>query len=74
MQEYGISRPQAYRYVQEAEKAGTALCVPEKKEAVMVKLPVGLINSVRRLSKKMKISISAITAEAIKVYLKRNGA
>jgi len=73
-EEYGISRPQAYRYVQEAGEIGKALRVPEEKEAVMVKLPIGLIKVIRRRSKKMKISISGIIAEAIRIYLKRNGA
>lgn len=71
--EYVISRPQAYRYVQEAGQLSKMLQVPEKKEALMVKLPVGLIKGVRRLSKKMKESISGIITEAIRVYLKRHG-
>lgn len=72
--ECGISRPQAYRYVQEAGKLSKTLQVPEGKESVMVKLPVSMINQVRRLSKKLKESISGIITEAISVYLKRHGA
>jgi len=72
--EYGISRPQAYRYVQEAGKLSKVLQIPEEKEAVIVKLPVSIIKEVRRLSKKIKESISGIIAEAISVRLKRYGA
>ena len=72
--ECGISRPQAYRYVQEAGKMSKALQVPDEKEAVMVKLPVRMIEEVRRLSKKMQESISGIITEAIRIYLKHNGA
>ena len=72
-EKYGISRPQAYRYVQEAAQIGKTLQVPEEKEAVMVKLPVGLIKEVRRLSKRLEESISGIITEEIRVYLKRHG-
>lgn len=72
--EYGISRPQAYRYVQEAGKLSKVLQIPEGKEAVIVKLPVSIIKEVRRLSKKIKESISGIITKAISVYLKRYGA
>ena len=72
--ECGISRPQAYRYVQEAGKLSKALQIPEGKEAVIVKLPMSIIKEVRRLSKKIKESISGIITEAIRVYLKRHGA
>lgn len=72
--EYGISRPQAYRYVQEAGKLSESLRIPEGKEAVIVKLPLSIIKEVRRLSKKIKESISGIITEAISVYLKRYGA
>jgi hypothetical protein len=73
-QEYGLSRPQAYRYVREAGRLSKTLPIPEKKEAMMVKLPIGLIKGVRRLSKKMKESISGIITEAIRAYLRRHGA
>ena len=73
-EEYGISRPQAYRYVKEAERAGKALRVPEVKEAVMVNLPRSMSRHVRRLRTKRKGSISGIVAESLEVYLKRHGA
>ncbi len=73
-EECGISRPQAYRYVQEAGKLSKELQIPEGKEAVIVKLPVSIIKEVRRLSRKIKESISGIITEAISVYLKRHGA
>ena len=72
--EYGISRPQAYRYVQEAGNLSKMLQIPDEKEAVIVKLPVSVIKEVRKLSKKIKESISGIITEAIRVYLKRHGA
>jgi len=60
--------------VQEAGKLSKALRIPEGKEAVIVKLPMSIIKEVRRLSKKIKESISGIITEAISVYLKRYGA
>ncbi|MFC1566637.1 hypothetical protein ACFL4A_02225 [bacterium] len=72
-EEYGISRPQAYRYVQEALIRGQAMEIPEEKEAVIIKLPISLIKVVRGLSRKMKINISYIVTEALKGYIKENG-
>lgn len=73
-EEYGISRPQAYRYVKEAERAGKALRVPEAKEVMRVKLPKSMSSHVRRLGRTRKGSISGIVAESLKDYLKRHGA
>lgn len=72
--EYGISRPQAYRYVQEAQRLGKKTVeVPEAKEAVIVQLPLSMSKHVRRLRKKGKGSISGIMADSLKAYLKRHG-
>lgn len=71
--EYGISRPQAYRYVKEAERLGKTLPVPEEKEVVVVKLPVSMSAEVRRLKRKGKGSVSGIMAKSLEAYLKRHG-
>lgn len=72
--EYGISRPQAYRYVKAAERAGNTLRVPEEKESLTVRLPVSVGRRVRRLKKRQKESISGVMAESLSVHLKRHGA
>lgn len=71
--DYGISRPQAYRYVQEAQKLGKAVPVPEAQEAVVVQLPVSMSQCVRRLKRKGRGNLSRIMAESLAAYLKRHG-
>ena len=71
--ERGISRPQAYRYVQEAQKLGKIVQIPEAREAVVVQLPVSMSKRVRHLRRKGKGSISGIMAESLKAYLRRHG-
>lgn len=71
--EYGVSRPQAYRYVIEAAKIEKALPIPEQKEVVTIKLPVKIINRVRRLGRVWRESISMIVTKSLGVYLRANG-
>lgn len=71
--EYGTSRPQAYRYVKEAERVGKTSQVPEEKESLTVKLPLSVGRRVRELKRRQKESISGIMAESLKVHLKRHG-
>lgn len=71
--EYGISRPQAYRYVQEAGRLKKPVTVPEEKEMVVVKLPVSMVKRIQMLKMKKKASIVGIITEALGIYLKKNG-
>jgi len=71
--ERGISRPQAYRYVQEAQKHGKTVEVPEAQEAIMVQLPMSMIKRVRRMKRNGKGSLSGIMAASLAAHLKRHG-
>ena len=72
--EYGVSRPQAFRYVQEAEKLGVPVTVPEEeKEMIVVKLPMSIVKRLRMLKRKKKESIVGIITESLGIYLKENG-
>jgi hypothetical protein len=72
--EYGVSRPQAFRYVQEAGRLGVPVTVPEEeKEMIVVKLPLSIVNRMRMLKRKKKESIVGILTEALGIYLKENG-
>lgn len=55
---YGISRRQAYRYLQQAQTAGAPLPVPEAKGVFTVKLPVSLIRQVRQQARRERGGIS----------------
>ena len=67
--EYGISKRQAYRYVQEARVAGKEVPVPEKKTAFTVKLSQSLIQALRQCAKSTGQSLSEIVTEALEAFL-----
>lgn len=73
MEQYGVSRRQAYRYIQEAQKAKHTLPIPEKKVVFTVKLPISLVACIRQHASSTGESISNIVAQALKVFLKRKG-
>jgi hypothetical protein len=66
---YGISRRQAYRYVQEAQKIGTHIPIPEPKVAFTVKLAPNLIQMLRQYSERSGLSLGEIVARALETFL-----
>lgn len=68
---FGISQRQAYRYVQEAEKATRLLAIPEPKIVFTVKLPISLVQRLREFAKSKRQSISDVTARALERILNR---
>ena len=69
MNKYGVSKRQAYRYVQEAQKTEQELPVPEQKIVFTVKLPVSLILRVRERAQASGQSISNLTTDALERFL-----
>lgn len=66
---YGLSRRQAYRYLQQARQAAAPVPVPEKKAVFTVKLPGGLIAQVRRQARGRRGSISLWVEQALRASL-----
>lgn len=71
-EQYGISRRQAYRYLNEATKVGAELPIPDQKMAFTVKLSQNLIKSLRAYAKKSGKSLSEIVTQSLEVFL-QNG-
>ena len=67
--QYGISKRQAYRYVQEARLTGKEVPIPEKKIAFTVKLSRSLIQALRQCAKSTGQSLSEIVTEALETFL-----
>jgi hypothetical protein len=61
----GLSRRQAYRYLQQAQNAGGPLLIPEAKNVFTVKLPVSLIRQVRQQARREGRAISQWVAGAL---------
>jgi hypothetical protein len=68
---YGISRRQAYRYLQEAQTTPGPVPVPEAKGVFTVKLPVSLIRQVRQQARRERGGISQLVAAALRRALNR---
>ena len=67
---YGVSRRQAYRYLQQAQTTPGPLPVPEAKGVFTVKLPVSLIQKVRQQSRRERGAISQWVETALRRSLK----
>jgi hypothetical protein len=63
---YGLSRRQAYRYLQQAQQASGPLPVPEEKAVFTVKLSRRLITDVRQQSRREGCSISLWVDRALR--------
>ncbi len=71
-EQYGLSKRQAYRYIQEAGKIGIEIPIPDHKIAFTVKLSKKLVQELREYSKKSGKSLSEIVTQSLEVFL-QNG-
>ena len=69
---YGISKRQAYRYINEASKIGAKIPIPDQKIAFTVKLSQSLIQALRVYASKSGKSLSEIVTQSLEVFL-QNG-
>ena len=63
---FGISRRQAYRYLQQAQSTRGPVPVPESKKVFTVKLSVGLIREVRQQARRGGGTISQWVETALR--------
>src|SRR3989304_4325521 len=73
MEQFGVSRRQAYRYIQEAQRRRHAMPVPEEKVVFTVKLPKSLVALIRRFSNSSGDSLSTVVTQALRAFLRRRG-
>jgi predicted HicB family RNase H-like nuclease len=73
VKEFKISERQAFRYLKSAENISEPLVVPEKKLVFTVKLPISLIQRIRKKAKDSGHSLSSLVAEALETFLKTGG-
>ena len=69
--EYGISKRQAYRYLEAAQRRDTPLPIPESRVVFIVKLPEGLVEALRQHAAHTRKSLGAVVAHALEAYLGR---
>jgi len=73
MDQFGVSRRQAYRYIQEAQRIKRKMPIPEQKVVFTVKLPKSLLSLIRQFANSTGESLSSIVTQALKAFLKRMG-
>ena len=71
MQTYGMSRRQAYRYLQQAQAQGQPVAIPARKIAFTVKLPVDLIHALRTRAAVSEQSLSQLVTQALEGFLRK---
>ncbi len=68
---YGMSKRQAYRYLQEAQAQRQPLPIPEQKIAFTVKLPPAIVEEARQHARHYEQSLSHLVEQALAAYLQR---
>jgi hypothetical protein len=70
--QYGISKRQAYRYIQEAKMIKKDVPIPDTKIAFTVKLSQNLIQTLRQHAKDTGKTLSEIVTRSLEAFL-QNG-
>ena len=70
--QYGISKRQAYRYIQEAKMIRKDVPIPDTKIAFTVKLSQNLIQTLRKHAKDTGKTLSEIVTRSLEAFL-QNG-
>jgi predicted DNA-binding transcriptional regulator YafY len=70
---FGVSRRQAYRYIQEAQKTKVNLPIPEEKVVFTVKLPKSLVSHLRQFANSTGDSLSNLATQALEALLEGRG-
>lgn len=66
----GISRRQAYRYLQEAQGHAEPIPIPDHKSTFTVKLSDSVISDVRKYASVYGLTLSEIVAQALEAFLR----
>jgi hypothetical protein len=69
--EHALSERQARRYVNAARATPDGVAVPERTAVFTVRLAPSLIAGLRRCARSRGVTLSAATAEAVRLYLDR---
>jgi predicted DNA-binding transcriptional regulator YafY len=68
--DFGLSRRQAYRYLQEAQEIGHLVPITEPTVPVTLKIPSNVVRDLREYSSVSGLTLGEIVARAISAFLK----
>lgn len=66
---FGVSKIQAYRYVQRAKSHKQRMAIPETSVVFTVKLPLSLIKRIKKFARSKEMSISKVVRAALEDFL-----
>ncbi|MCG8307108.1 MAG: hypothetical protein MI975_06910 [Cytophagales bacterium] len=69
--QYGVSKVQAYRYIQTAKKNQDLIPIPEPSVVFTIKLAPSLIKRIRATASSMGLSISTVVKMALEEFLSK---
>lgn len=69
METFGVSKVQAYRYVQQAKKNKEYIAIPETSVVFTVKLPPRLTQGIRNFASSKGLPISKVVSTALEDFL-----
>ena len=69
MRIYGLSKRQAYRYLEMAKQLTEPIPVPDQKIAFTVKLSIGLIQKLRQHAQLRGLTLSELVGQALEAFL-----
>ena len=73
MQQFGLSRRQAYRYLQQAQKMARPVTVGEPSIPITIKMPADVVAQLRIFAATSDMTIGEIVAHAVRTFLTKVG-
>lgn len=70
MRDFGLSRRQAYRYLEEASVIGRPVPIKEPSVPITLKIPDSVVQELRRYSAVSGLTLGEIVSRAVKTFLK----
>ena len=67
--DFGLSRRQAYRYLQEAQEIGHSVAVVESSVPITLKVPGNIVRDLRGYSSTSGLTLGEIVARAVTAFL-----
>lgn len=68
---YGLSKRQAYRYLEMAKQLTEPIVVPDQKTSFTVKLSIGLIQQLRQHAELTGLTLSELVSQALKAFIQQ---
>jgi predicted DNA-binding transcriptional regulator YafY len=73
MEQFGVSRRQAYRYLQQAQKMSKPAIVGHPSIPITIKMPTDVVAQLRAFAARSDMTIGETVAHAVRAFLSKAG-